>query len=607
MNAPEATPKPAARVAKVLCWLAILTPLWVYLLALPRFGSLQNNDYFSILWPVVEGDRLSTDPGRWLSIKSNEHRSTVPALVYAANAWIFHGDNRTLSLFTLAAMGVVFALTYLSLPRAWRGRRRLQLGAGFMLAAFAFPPVAAHNVAMGFSGTQWCLANALVLGMLTLTAKLRPSDPLKKLLPIALFGLVGAFSYSTSLVAWPALLAGALWLGLRGRQLAGLVLAGGLTTLIYASNFRFLAHHPEPNTRDYGTLFHYLAVYLGSPFSREAHTAAIWGWLGLLAAIPLGILAFRSRSLDRRLPAPWVMLQIYALLAAVGTAVGRSGKGIEQALASRYTTLAALFWLGLLITAGLLLLGSKGATRSRSRRLGLVLLTAFIALALSSLYWRGFTVLKAFASRASRQPVAALALQRGYPDEKILTACITPQPQWLRAIEGYMRRGRHIPFHLDPPRRDQGQIDPEKLARMPHQELKGSFQSIEPLGTTSDGSPLSRISGWAYHPDKEVRQIRLLDKEGRRRAELVLGIHRGSIGKRFGLAALASGFEGYTNLDWSREEAKVYVRLKGEVSFHPLRPSRPVGQWLTRIRKEADAEDLSSEGLPPAAALSPEK
>ena len=71
--------KPA--VATSILWTFILLPLFVYLVFLPAFGSLQNNDYYYILGRLIEGDGFSKDAKLWLTVKSNEHRATVPALI----------------------------------------------------------------------------------------------------------------------------------------------------------------------------------------------------------------------------------------------------------------------------------------------------------------------------------------------------------------------------------------------------------------------------------------------------------------------------------------------------------------------------------------------
>lgn len=46
------------RWPSVLVWLVTLAPALVYLVDLPRFGHLQNNDYYGILASLADGDRL---------------------------------------------------------------------------------------------------------------------------------------------------------------------------------------------------------------------------------------------------------------------------------------------------------------------------------------------------------------------------------------------------------------------------------------------------------------------------------------------------------------------------------------------------------------------
>lgn len=74
-----------AVVWPALSWLAVLAPFLLFAVLLPRFGELQRNDYWGDFQQVVQGDRLKPAPLAWLGAKSNEHRITLPLLVWAAN------------------------------------------------------------------------------------------------------------------------------------------------------------------------------------------------------------------------------------------------------------------------------------------------------------------------------------------------------------------------------------------------------------------------------------------------------------------------------------------------------------------------------------------
>ena len=92
-----APPGEAPRRRRALAGAALLLaalPAIFYLCLVPRTGRLQWHDYYIVLLGMRVDDHLHADVGRWLTIKSNEHTVTIPALIYAANLVLFHGDNR---------------------------------------------------------------------------------------------------------------------------------------------------------------------------------------------------------------------------------------------------------------------------------------------------------------------------------------------------------------------------------------------------------------------------------------------------------------------------------------------------------------------------------
>ncbi len=559
---------PALR--KAFVWAALILPPLVYLLHWPSFGTLQNNDYYGILARVLDGDHLTHDLGTWLTVKSNEHRATFPTLIYVLNTYLFAGTNRTLALFTLALMALVAGCLYRLLPPPLRGSPWEHAGLAFIVASLAFTPVAAHNVAMAFSGTQWFLANALAVLSITVLVRRTDAGQLKPLLAITAMGLVGALSYSTSLAMWPALLVGAIALRRDRRQLALLALAAVAVYLVVFLRFKVMPAHPEPNTSDFGTLWRYLGIYMGSLFTTQPHRAIWLGWAALAAwPVGLGLLWVWGDRALRRLAVPFVMLQIYAFASALGTAIGRSGKGEAQALASRYASLPGLYWIGLLVLAALLL----HALRQRHPRLAMATTTAFVlivgGLELNH-YRRGLQTLDAFVNRASRQPVTALSLRRGYHDDALIQRSMTPSPQQVWEVEPFLRATGHVPFdrQLAPP--EPRTVDPTRLVPKPGLQLQGYISEVVKVGS----GRLLRLKGWAWAPEGRVAEVLLIDNEGRVRGELITGIHRPSVAKSKGRGAMKTGWEGYvaaTPAGIASGRLKAYGRLEWQQVYRPLR------------------------------------
>lgn len=560
------TPLRRPSITTVLSWLIILLPLGVYLAYLPDFGELQNNDYYHVLSRVVDSDGPKPGLEPWLQVTANEHLATVPALLYTANALWNHGNNRGLTLFALAMMAASFALLYRLLPRRIRRSPWARLLFATHLAVFIFTPVAGHNVAMGFSGTQWFLANALAMLAISLVVSRAGREGRPWIYPVlVLIGGVGALTYSTHLAVWPALLFGALVLRRPKAQIASLVVCSAVIYGFYSQRYHTPSHHPAPNTTDFGTLLSYIGTYLGSTFSGRLEIARLVGWTGLLATIGIWISTLIPAPRATRIEAaPWMMIGLYGLVNAVGTAVGRSGMGIEQALASRYASLPGFFWLSSGVL-GVLLWQRRQLPLPHRKWMVAICLGGWLLLVHAS-YKRGVVVLDSFASRASLQRIATLAMRRGYPDVDIVRRCVTPDiPTLVRQLRA-LRILRHVPFDQKLPPLLPRQVASDRLSSEPHPEARGFFQDLQIL----PDHPMVRVEGWAWNAKAPVMEVLLIDSQGNVRGELLTGIHRAWEARTFGPSALTSGWAGYVNGDLLVRQLDVYIRVAGDRRFYPL-------------------------------------
>jgi len=583
MKLPALSPTLSGRLSKVLVWAIILLPLWLYLAFLPRFGYLQNNDYYTILGSVLEGEHFSRDPGVWLWVKANEHLAAVPTLIYTANAVLNHGNNRTLTLWTLILMGVVFAQLYRHLPREVRQRPFLKAAFGLSISSFAFTGVAAHNVAMGFSGTQWFLANALAMTAISLLVTLGERKNSGRLYTgLFLCGLVGVFSYTTHLAVWPALLAGVFLLGLRPRHYFGLTLCGLVFSGIFLLGFEKLSYHPEHNTHDWLTLAKYMAAYFGSPFTMKLRLAKIIALLGAVAAGWLhASAAFGSLRQHRRELAPWLMVQVFALGSALGTAVGRSNFGQDQALASRYATLPGLFWASLIVALGLVA-WRRRAWVERLPRPALAVGAALWLVLLVATFARGLPVLESFASRASRQDVTTLMLLRGYHESEMLRLTLTSFPQGVWKIHDALVALGHVPFDRVLPQQPSRKIDPSLLRTERPAPRQGYFHTIVPV---EENEQWVRVQGWAHSPEGAVQEVILVDPAGSTQGELVIGILRRGASKNLGRKIRPVGWEGYVKAEHLLQGLKAYARWQGDPAYYPLKDGGRLDEQLEELRK----------------------
>lgn len=557
--------RPMSRRLCPLTWIVLALPLVFYLARVPRFSRLPHNDYYSILSQLTEGDRLRLDPRRLLEIRSNEHRVSLPAVVYALNLWLTRGHNLGLSVFSLVLMAVVFAVLYGLLPADVRGSPAGRLLVGLPLAILCFTPVAAHSVTLGFSGSIWFLSNVFAVAAISALCRRRP-------LWAVVFTALGALTYSTHLPLWPILFAGAWLLRFDRRRLALLAAAASLGIAFFATFYRTPANSPEPTTGDLLALARYAAVYLGTLFSGDPATAGALGGLGLVASLVFQARTWRSRPPGERVP--WLLLQLFAVGNALGTAVGRAGFGVEQALSSRYASVAALFWAGFLTSLGLWLW----------RRLQPARRYALLALLLPALavptYLRGNAVIAGYLNQGTYQPMAALGLLLGVRDDEIAQHGLTPAPKAVWALRDFLRASGHVSFDR-PFERPRLAVAAEQLrGRSPR--LRGVFSQEQPV----DGG--CRYMGWAWSSDAEVEEVVLVDRDGRLGADVVTGIFRPDVAEAVDPAALYSGWGGYGTRGCDSVVLLPYVRLAGADDFYALAATDPIRRdWRRRRRQLA--------------------
>jgi hypothetical protein len=408
--------------------LAAVLPAVLYLVLLPRFGRLQYNDYYGIIPQVLEGTHFTSNPLRWLRVKSNEHTVVLPALLYAANATAIRGDNRGLAAFGIALLAATAAMI-----AAWRPGGGTPLAA-FGAGALVMTPAAAHSVVLGFSGTIWFLSSALAVAAMALLLRDATQPSTCRLIAVVATATLGALAYSTNLALWPALVAGALLLRLPRRHVTAIAGAGMVVFLAAALAYVRPVQHPPPDIIHPARTAGFLLAALGSALAEPLWAAVALGAAGLVAAAVVATPSLRSGRKTAGALAPWLMLQIFAAGNLAATAVARGALG--GARSSRYMSVAALFWIGLV--AGALALS---APRPRLRRAAV---TLGVLLVVAS-WVRGVPVLRDYLARAARQEPASLALLAGVPDDEALAA-ITPSPHEALALRPFLVARGQVPF-----------------------------------------------------------------------------------------------------------------------------------------------------------------
>ena len=415
-------------------WLAAVLPAVLYLTLLPSFGRLQYNDYYGVIPQILDGARFTSDPLRWLRVKSNEHTVVLPALLYAVNARATGGDNRG-----LAAVGIALLAAAAAMIAGWRPAGRSPLVA-FAVGALVMTPAAAHSVVLGFSGTIWFLSNAIAVAAMTLLLRDATRPATGRLVAVVATGALGALAYSTNLALWPALVCGALLVRLPRRHVAAIAGTGLAIAIAAVLAYVRPAQHPPPDLAHPARAVGFLLATLGAALAEPLWAAAVLGGVGLLAAAVVAGSLLRAGNGRPAAFAPWLMLEVYAVGNLVATAMARGALG--GARSSRYMSVAALFWVGLAASAL-----TMTARRPRRQRMAIVVL---VLLGVAS-WARGVPVLSDYLARAARQGAAELALVAGVLDGEALAA-VTPAPREALALRPFLIARAQVPFdRLRPP------------------------------------------------------------------------------------------------------------------------------------------------------------
>ena len=355
----------------------------------------------------------------------NEHRLLFPQLIVLALDR-FGGWSQTreqlVSLFFLVCTEIGLLAI---IRRTLRGA--VAAVAVIMSCVFLFGLWQNENLSWGFQ-TAWFICNACVVGVVALLA--RPDRQSSEVGAAILLGVIASYSSSQGLVAW---VAGAVAIVLVPRTvmrtLVVWICAAAATYAIFkidsvpatAGHINVLQHPTA--------VVQYMLAYFGSPLENMQGVvkSALCGAF-VLTAIAVSFVSDIARPnrlvhLTRR--APWYALAVYPLVCAAGTAYGRGEYGVDQALASRYTSIAGLLWISAVVI-GCTYVSRLPALTWRVRIFAVAVSVVAIFAARAEFWgWENWQVFDArsVAARAAFERSDATALTTMYPDpqrEKML-------------------------------------------------------------------------------------------------------------------------------------------------------------------------------------------
>lgn len=284
----------------------------------------------------------------------NEHRILFPRILLLSLARLTDW-NIVYELYANLAVAVLIVVVLGDLLRITVGRIAPGLSGWLAL------PVSLFTFSLGqwenwTFGWQVCMFLNVLGAVVAVWALARWPGTWRGLALASLAAAFAALSFASGLALLAVVPLGVL-LGGRGRRarlFLGSAAVAALLGALYLSGYEAPGAYPGFHPIGYGAFF---LAYLGTPvggFSVEA--AVAFGFLGVAA---LGVAAgwlWRREMAARAAITPWILLAAYPFLSAAMTGGGRAGwGGVEQAIASRYTTISGLFWISVVVVGGVLL------------------------------------------------------------------------------------------------------------------------------------------------------------------------------------------------------------------------------------------------------------
>lgn len=519
-----------------LSWLLIAAPFLLFLYLLPSFGSLPRNDYWGDFDDILsDSGHIVADPLRWIEARSNEHFIGLNLPVWLLNIEWTRGDNRGLALVSWLELVALFALLYRRLPPEVRRDPWRRAAHAAPIAALVATPAAAHNWFLGFSGNQWFLANLLAVATLDALCPRRGTESRRSIW--ILWFLLAAVTHSTFLALVPILLLGAALIRSnvpRVRLTWALTAVGA--AIVFLAAYSRPQRHPRPETSPL-KLVSFLCEYLGAALTERPPLTLLIGALGLVLFTALGV-SFLVRRRNQAAAASffWPFLALFPVGTGALTAVARGGFGEAYgATQSRYASLPALFWIGVVMTW--IELAAERSTNGRSRRLRTATLAVVVVLGLGSNYVLGARRLHREYVKLADSRVAALAIRWNLWDRPLMSPLVHLVSERTRS---FFVRERHIPFDV-PIEGPRGAT----IADLPDPGSSPGWR-IRPIAAVPVTNRYVRLSGVLSRPVDGAARLLFLDEAHAVRGAAVLQPPRGP----FWLAPLAQALTPEPAIRW---------------------------------------------------------
>ena len=287
----------------------------------------------------------------------NAHRIVFPRLVMLALARWTHWNIAWEIVANVVLAAAIFHVL-VAYARQLPAFKRTALGAWMVpaIALLVFSLAQWRNLVWGWQMQVLMNVAAALAGLFVLTHK-----PLSipRFVATVAFGAIATFSFASGLAYWVAALCVLPWSTPRpARWLVAWVAVSCVVIGSYLYGFEIASSHSSPHyaidhvlsfIRYVLTFVGGSVVGIGNPHRVSTLAPFVVGTIGVATFAAMAMRAVRRK--DLRVAAPLCGIALYVLGSATIAGLGRLEEGSGQALASRYVTVSAPFWVAWMLLA----------------------------------------------------------------------------------------------------------------------------------------------------------------------------------------------------------------------------------------------------------------
>ncbi len=331
---------------KILLLTAVLLPAVICLVYICNYGvSVPIMDE----WEMVAFSQHMENGGLHFSdlfAQHNEHRILFARLAYLSITACTDYNTVALMLFSflMLSIGVSVIMSYISRRQVVSFNKRYVFAALIAFLVYSFAQY--ENLLWGF---QIGFIMVLVLSVLSfyfLYLSFEAKGPKRQWLFFAialLFAIVDSFAHSQGLMTW--ITASLLMLLLYRKKVLKLPIfwcwniVAVMTWAAYFHHYVKPEHHPSLSFvfQEPGTFIHYFLSILGNALAGGLQSLTVISGIFILAALGIAVY-FLGKSKQLQSYFFPLALAVNSLFILGSISLGRAGFGVEQSLASRYTS-----------------------------------------------------------------------------------------------------------------------------------------------------------------------------------------------------------------------------------------------------------------------------